>query len=212
MLSLLEGRLTTKVSGIIQASESRLMAKIDLCDKNNESWVKSQKSDFKSNLQDLKMVAKEIHVLFVQDVKKVREEVNFKIQELCEDMEKEISVVRTEFESINKKVDIICEAVAKFSKLYESLSPQITQLSTTDNKNFMEVFKLLKELKSLSSKPALSILSSEDLIQKFSKFEELLVQKLAPLSRISSLSHPQTKDGGNVWGWRTSCTVSQQRV
>ncbi|CAI9296673.1 unnamed protein product [Lactuca saligna] len=34
------------------------------------------------------MVAKERHVLFVQDVKKVREDVNFKLQELREDMEK----------------------------------------------------------------------------------------------------------------------------
>ncbi|CAI9282731.1 unnamed protein product [Lactuca saligna] len=93
-----------------------------------------------------------------------------------QDMEKEIYVVQTEFDSINKKVDIICEAVTKFAKLYESLSPLISQLSTNNNnKNFMEVFTLLKEHKSLSSKSTASMLSSEDLIHKFSKFEELLI-------------------------------------
>ncbi|CAI9286980.1 unnamed protein product [Lactuca saligna] len=69
------------------------------------------------------------------------------LMELREDMEKEISVVRTEIDSINKKGDIICDVVMKFGKLYESLSPEITQLSTNDNKNFLEVFELLKELK-----------------------------------------------------------------
>ncbi|CAI9303188.1 unnamed protein product [Lactuca saligna] len=103
-------------------------------------------------------------------------------------MEKEIAVVRTEFASLNQKVDIICDVVTKFAKLYESLSPQIYQLSTTENKNFMEVFALLKELKAISSKPASSSqLSSEDLIKNFSQFEAIFLQQLAPLSCISSL-------------------------
>ncbi|CAI9277185.1 unnamed protein product [Lactuca saligna] len=92
------------------------------------------------------------------------------------------------FHSLNQKVDIICDVVTKFAKFYESLSPQITQLSTTENKNSMEVFSMLKELKALSFAPnSSSLLSSEDLINKFSKFEGLLLQQLDLLSRISSL-------------------------
>ncbi|KAL7592159.1 hypothetical protein Lser_V15G33908 [Lactuca serriola] len=61
-------------------------------------------------------------------------------------------------------------------------------VSTNENKNFMEVFTLLTELKALSSKPtSISQLSSEDLIKKFSQFKALLLQQLAPLSHISSL-------------------------
>ncbi|CAI9296672.1 unnamed protein product [Lactuca saligna] len=41
MLSLLEGRLTTKVSGMLKYSESRLLEKIDHCDQNNELRVNS---------------------------------------------------------------------------------------------------------------------------------------------------------------------------
>lgn len=51
-------------------------------------------STFSSDLQELKVVTKERHILFVQDVKKVREYVNFKIQELREDMSKEIAVAK----------------------------------------------------------------------------------------------------------------------
>ncbi|CAI9273156.1 unnamed protein product [Lactuca saligna] len=168
---MVEGRISSKVSRMIKDSESRLMEKIDLCDHSNEMRVNAQK----------------IELLFIQDVKKVREDVNYKLQELRQDMEKEIPNVRTEFASLNQKVDIICDAVTNFTKLYESLSPQIAQLSTTENKNLMKVFMLLKELKTLSSAPASSsLLSYEDLIKKFSQFKALLLQQLAPLSRISS--------------------------
>ena len=62
------------------------------------------------------------------------------------------------------------------------------QLSTTENHNFMEGLSLLKELKALSSKPdSISTLSSEDLHKKFSQFKALILQQLAPISRIFSL-------------------------
>ncbi|CAI9302133.1 unnamed protein product [Lactuca saligna] len=168
--------LNTKLNSILQS----------LADLGGVNSVTSLKVD--DALKELKLVAKERHVLFVQDVKKVREDVNYILQELRQDMEKEIAIVRTDFASLNQKVEIICDAVTKFVKLYESLSPQIAQLSTTENKNFMEAFTMLKELKTLFSTPASSsLLSSEDLIQKFSKLEALLLQQLAPLSRISNL-------------------------
>lgn len=44
--------------------------------------MKNQLSTFSFNLKDLKDVAKEHHILFIQDAKKVREDVNLKIQEL----------------------------------------------------------------------------------------------------------------------------------
>ena len=53
--------------------------------------MNSQKSGFASNLKELQTVAKERHVVFVQDLKKVREDVTFKLQELCEDMEKALN-------------------------------------------------------------------------------------------------------------------------
>ena len=40
------------------------------------------------------MVTKERHVLFVQEVKKVREDVNLQIRELREDMQKEVQIAQ----------------------------------------------------------------------------------------------------------------------
>ncbi|CAI9303035.1 unnamed protein product [Lactuca saligna] len=79
MLKMLEGRIYSKVSGMIKYSKSRLLQKIDLCDHSNKMRVNAQKSTFEGDLNELKLVAKERHVLFVQDVKKFREDVNYKL-------------------------------------------------------------------------------------------------------------------------------------
>ncbi|CAI9300034.1 unnamed protein product [Lactuca saligna] len=113
MLKAVEARMVSKCSGLIQASESRIMEKVDLNDQSNELRIKSQSSTFNDEVKYFRRIAKEIHVMFVQDVKKVREDVNFKLQELREDMEKEIEVVQRGYASLNQQVDIIDEVVTK---------------------------------------------------------------------------------------------------
>ncbi|CAI9269804.1 unnamed protein product [Lactuca saligna] len=103
------------------------------------------------------------------DVKKVREDVNLKLHELRDDMVKEVAVVQHDYATLHKKVDIICDVVTRYVKLYESLSPQITQLSTTDNQQFGEVILILRDLKESVLKPAtFSIITLEFLSQKIS--------------------------------------------
>lgn len=139
-------------------------------------------------MKDFKRVAKECHVLFVQNVKKVRADVNLKVQELREDMQKEINVAQRDYASLNQKTDIIGDVVSKFEKLYEALSPQITQLSSNNSKSFLEVTTLLSELKALVSKStSSSLITLEFLSYKFLLFESVLNKKLDPLSRIVNL-------------------------
>ncbi|CAI9282491.1 unnamed protein product [Lactuca saligna] len=82
MLKMVEGRLSSKVSRMIKDSESHLLEKIDLCDQNNDMRVNAQKSTFEGDLKELKSVAKERYILFIQDVKKLKEDVNYKLQEV----------------------------------------------------------------------------------------------------------------------------------
>lgn len=160
MLKAFEARVVNKCSGLIHDSESRIMDKVEQNDKNNELRVKSESSNFQGEVQDFKRLAKERHVLFVQDVKKVREDVNMQIRELREDMSKEIANVQLDYASFKQKVNIICDVFTKYFKLYEHLSPQIAQLSTIDNQSFVEDITLLKELKDLTVMPASSSLIS----------------------------------------------------
>lgn len=61
-----------EVDVMLKAQELRLHEAIDPVDKNNELRVKFKTSSFSSELKELRIVAKERHVLFVKVVKTVR--------------------------------------------------------------------------------------------------------------------------------------------
>ncbi|CAI9269825.1 unnamed protein product [Lactuca saligna] len=125
MLKMCESRIIAKVSGMLKSSETVLMEKVDYSDQTTELHLKNQRSDFLGEVKDLRSVEKERHVLFFQEVKKVREDMNSKIQQLHEEMNKEIISVQHDYASLHQKVDMICDAVTKFVKMYEGLGPQI---------------------------------------------------------------------------------------
>ncbi|CAI9281121.1 unnamed protein product [Lactuca saligna] len=154
----------------------------------NELRIKSQSSTFNGEVQEFRRLAKERHVMFVQDVKKVREDVNFKLQELREDMEKEIEVVQRDYASLNQQVDVIVEVLATFVKLYEAESPQLSQLSTTESTSFVKINNHFKELKALISKSISSpLITAEFLSQEFTHSKAILQKQVAHLSRISNI-------------------------
>ncbi|CAI9274653.1 unnamed protein product [Lactuca saligna] len=136
LMKAFEARMVSKVSGMLKDTESRILEKLDHTDQKTELRVNSLYSKFVGAVKEFKNVQKERHTLFVLDVIKVREDVNFKLQELRDDMVKEVDSVKKDYATRQKKVDIICDAVIKYAKLYESLSPQISQLSTSDSQQF----------------------------------------------------------------------------
>ncbi|KAL7610158.1 hypothetical protein Lser_V15G11463 [Lactuca serriola] len=174
-------------SGLIRDSESRILEKTDQSDSSTENRINSLRTDFLKEVKDLKMITKEHHVLFVQEVKKVREDVNMQIRELREEMTKEVKNIHQGFESAHQKIDIICDAVVQCVKMFEQLNPQMVSLSANEVQHFGELVNLLKELKEISSKSSSSIISQEFLSQKFLNFEAILQKHLTSLLRISSL-------------------------
>ncbi|CAI9278999.1 unnamed protein product [Lactuca saligna] len=117
-----------------------------------------------------------------------REDVNFKIQELRKDMSKEIAVVQQDYASLNQKMDIIADAVTKFVKLYEILGHKVDQMSKDEVQSFLEINKLLTELKDFISKPYSSpLITPEFVSQKFILFESVLHKQLTPLSQLANI-------------------------
>lgn len=57
--------------------EVRVLEKVDSSDHSNELRLTSQRKDLLGEVKDLKSVTKERHVLFVQEVKKVREDIKY---------------------------------------------------------------------------------------------------------------------------------------
>ncbi|CAI9269813.1 unnamed protein product [Lactuca saligna] len=130
--------MVSRVSGMIRDSESRILEKVDHTDQTAELRINSFNLKYVGAVKELTNVQKERHTLFIMDVKKLREDVILKLQELRDDMVREVAVVQNDYATLYKEVDIICDAVTKYVTLYETLSPQITQLSTIDNQQFGE--------------------------------------------------------------------------
>ncbi|CAI9287037.1 unnamed protein product [Lactuca saligna] len=93
---------------------------------NNEALLNQDQ------VKALKDVSKERHVLLIQDVKKVRKDVNLKIQELREDMGKEVATLNHNYSSLHQKVDIIVGVVTNFVTLYQDLVPKFDKMDDVD--------------------------------------------------------------------------------
>ncbi|CAI9283581.1 unnamed protein product [Lactuca saligna] len=170
----LESRMILKASGLIRDSESHILEKTDQNDSSTENRINSLRYDFLKEVKDLKTVTKERHVLFVQEVKKVREDVNMQIHELRETMTKEVQHIQQGYESAHQKIDIICDAVVQCVKMFEQVNPQMISLSAKEEQHFAELVKLMKELQEISSKVSSPIISQEFLCQNFIHFEAIL--------------------------------------
>ncbi|CAI9298986.1 unnamed protein product [Lactuca saligna] len=131
---------------------------------------------------------KERHVLFVKDVKTVREDVNRKLEDLKVNVAKGINELNITYSSLLSKVDIIVEALTKVVQWYQSLLPKFDGKATVGLNNCGKIDTLLRELNELISKySSFSLLTPEFLTQKFCVFETTIQQDLAPLSHLISL-------------------------
>ena len=108
---------------MLTAIEHRLQHQLDVNDKNNELWIKAQGDLYNSSLKELRNVTKERHVLFIQDVKKVWEDVNLKPEELKKEFLSVIHQVNDRYNLIQEKVDIIVGVVTNFIQSFQATVP-----------------------------------------------------------------------------------------
>ncbi|KAL7586161.1 hypothetical protein Lser_V15G40639 [Lactuca serriola] len=172
-----------EVDIMIKGAEKRILEKVDQSDKNNELQVQAQGNNFTTTLKDLKAANKERHLLFIQDVKKVREDVNFKIQEVKSDIAKDLQAVNTRQEDLHKQVVEISSQLHKLNNI-----PVADDQKAATMEQFDILIKLVTELKSAVSQSSTSqILTPEFLSLKINTLEQAIQKALAPISNFSSL-------------------------
>ncbi|KAL7591219.1 hypothetical protein Lser_V15G33877 [Lactuca serriola] len=172
-----------EVDIMIKGAEKRILEKVDQSDKNNELRVQAQGNNFTTTLKDLKAANKERHLLFIQDVKKVCEDVNFKIQELKSDIEKDLQAVNTRQEDLHKHVVEILSQLHKLNNI-----PVVADQNAATMEKFDILIKLVTELKSAVSQSSTSqIITPEFLSLKINTLEQAIQKALAPISNFSSL-------------------------
>ncbi|CAI9286231.1 unnamed protein product [Lactuca saligna] len=115
-----------EVDMLLKHQENRLSEAIQDVDRNNETMVKNQSSTFACDLKELKAVAKERHILFVQDVKKVWEYVNLKLQELRKDIALGPKVEKMSVDDVT--------SFSNINQLLEGASPIVSANQSLTNK------------------------------------------------------------------------------
>ncbi|CAI9265705.1 unnamed protein product [Lactuca saligna] len=149
-----------EVDMLLKRQEHRCQDTIDNVDRNNEKRVKPRSDLFSSELRNLKDVTNESIILFIHDVKNVREDVNLKIQEHQEDTGK------------------------------ESLNPKVEKMDEDDLQKFENIKKLLVELKGLELKSSFvssSLIILELLFENFSLLESTIQKELSPISKLINM-------------------------
>ena len=109
--------------------------------------VKFQTSSFNNDLMELQTVAKEIHFLFVKDVKTICENINLKTEECRTDMAKEIAALDHNYSSLHSKVKKIVDAVTNVVEWYNSLLPKVDKKAEVDVRSFGKIKETLNNLK-----------------------------------------------------------------
>ncbi|XP_052619606.1 uncharacterized protein LOC128125976 [Lactuca sativa] len=177
-----------EVEYLLKEVKKRILDKVDQSDKNNELRIKAQGSSFNGVVNELKNIAKERHVLLVQDVKKVREDVNFKIEELKQELAKELHDITSQNLEVQKRVDVVATALNKV--ITDSQSPSlILEANQKENKEkFDKLIQLVTELKTLVSQPtSQTILTLEFLSLKVNTLEQAIQKALALIANFTSL-------------------------
>lgn len=171
-----------EVDVMLKAQEFRLRTIMGHIETKHEERLKRQSDSYNHDVKSLKAIAKERHILFIEVVKKVKEDVNFKIEEICQYMTKEVANLDLNYSNLHTKVDIIVDVVMKVVEYYNSLHTKVGTKSETDSKGFVKLEELLGGLKESFSTLKVSPLSSisqESLSKLFYSFEYSLKDQLA---------------------------------
>ena len=145
---------------MLKDQELRLKEVMNSIGKNTELHLKSHSDSFTHVVKDMRAIAKERNILFVEAIKKIKEDVNFKFEELYQEMMKEVAKFDQNYSNLHTKVDIVAVAVTKLVELNTSLLDKVDLKFESDSKEFVHMSGLLEDLKELILKLNVSPSSS----------------------------------------------------
>ncbi|CAI9286170.1 unnamed protein product [Lactuca saligna] len=164
------------VSGIefdvlLKSQEHRLIKIMEKIETKHEEHLKHHADSFQYEGKELRVVAKEIHILFLEEVKKVKDDVNIKVEVIQIVMSKEIVKLSQNYSDLHTKVDVIVGAVMKEREYFTSFSTWVDTKHDSDSNMFAKMEELLGSVKESFSKLNVSLSSSvsqESLSKMFS--------------------------------------------
>ncbi|CAI9299054.1 unnamed protein product [Lactuca saligna] len=156
-----------EVDVLLRSQEHRLKVVIEQIESKYEERVKHHVENFQSEFKQLREVAEEQHILFFEEVKKVQEYINLKVESLKSELLKEVTKVEQCHLSLQTKLNVFSEEIRKLVENFTAFSIKDPQVFTK-TEDFLARLKesILKLYSSPESPP-----SQESLSQMFSSLE-----------------------------------------
>ncbi|CAI9304188.1 unnamed protein product [Lactuca saligna] len=133
---------------------------MDQIKSQHEARLKRHADNFQYVVKDLREVAKEFHILFVEEVQKVEKVVKLQTEAIKIDMSNEIAKLDQNYSTLHYKVDVIVDVVTKDVEFYNCLNIEVDSKTAYDSKVFAKLEEFLGSLKESLSKINVSPSSS----------------------------------------------------
>lgn len=175
---------------LLKSHKHRLKLAMELIEMKNEERLKLHVENFQQEVTMLCDVAKERHILFVEEVKDVEEFVKLKVVELKYEMSKVVAKLELNYQNLHSKMDVIVDAIKKLVEYNSLFSTTLEAKTTSDQKVFYKLEEFQGSLKESLSKLDLSQQStvSQDSISKMNdSLESNLKVELGPLLQLVNL-------------------------
>lgn len=100
----------------------------------------------------LRDVAKERHVLFLEEVKRLEESIELKMEDLKSDMSKGMEKIELNYSSLRSKVNVLAEVVKNHVEYNTLFLTKLEAKTETNSKIFDKIEEFLESLKECSTK------------------------------------------------------------
>lgn len=168
---------------MLKSQEHRLKMTMDQIEQKHEEFLKLHVENFQYEVTKLRDVAKECHLIFVEEVKRVQESVTLKMEELKSEMAKEVVKLELNYLSLPSKVDVLAEAVKNIVEYNSLFSNKFESKIETDSKLFNKLEEFSESLKESFLKLDMSqqtVVSPYLISQMIFSLEQNLKFELAP--------------------------------
>ncbi|CAI9286646.1 unnamed protein product [Lactuca saligna] len=132
---------------MLKSQQSHLKLAMQQIEKQHEERLKNHAQSFEYEVTKIHDVAKEYYAIFVEQVKKVEEFVNLKVDKLKSKMPKKVDKLKKNYSTLHGMVNVIVDMITKLVVYHNSFSPKLDTNTDQDLKVFKKLEEFLESLK-----------------------------------------------------------------
>ncbi|CAI9261307.1 unnamed protein product [Lactuca saligna] len=117
---------------LLKSHENRLCSLVESFEQKQIEQMNFHSKSFEYEIQKLRDVSKERHDLFLEQVTKMKQFVDFKVAELMYEIAKEVGKMEKNYTLLHSKVDVVATAITNLVEFNTDYSTKLEEKSEKD--------------------------------------------------------------------------------